>query len=195
MTRRKSLEPEFTPHVENVLAVYNNASAANLRHGLVWYQDAHNFARILDPDNVDLAAGVIAALSPMNHWENNKVCAARVYSQGFARGTHTLPNEAKADAILSGQAPLDVLKGNKVRAFFSTILEPHGDVVPVIDRHAFDIAIGRATDDAARRVLERKGVYSLFADVYREAARIAGIGSPQMQAITWVEWREAKGIV
>lgn len=181
----------YEPHVSNVLAVYNAATADHLREGLSWYLDAHNFARILDP-NVPRAAGVIAALSPMNHWDTNKRAAVKVYENGTALGTHTISNETKADAILAGANPLDILKGNKVRAFYSTILDPQGYSIPVIDRHAFDIAIGEATNDKERGTLSRKGMYEKFAEVYIEAARIVGIGSPQMQAITWVCWREMK---
>lgn len=182
----------LVPSVSNVLAVYAQADADSLREGLSWYLDAHNFANILDPDNPRKAAGIIAALSPMNGWEPNKNAAAKVYAEGTAFGTHTVPNEVKADSILCGAEPLDVLKGDKVRAFFRTIAEPFGLIQPVIDRHAFDIAVGRVTDEKSRGILGRKGVYDLFASVYIDAAKVAGISSSQMQAVTWVAWRKIK---
>lgn len=181
------------PSVENVLGVYNNSTAANLREGLSWYLDAHNFAKILDPFNVPRAAGIIAALSPMNGWENNKNKAALLYRQnGDGTNVGLKTNVAKAIRIYTGENPEDVLKGDKVTAFYRTILDPFGDIEPVIDRHAFDIAVGQVTDDKTRGMLSRKGVYSQFATVYREAAKIAGIGAAQMQAVTWVTWRELK---
>lgn len=182
----------FTPSVSNVLAVYNLASANSIREGLSWYLDAHNFARILDPDNVESAAGVIAALSPRLNWDMNKGAAQKAYDRGDAMGLGLGANCTKANRIMAGETPLDVLGGNKVRAFYATILDPTGDIDPVIDRHAFDIAVGELTDDKARSILSRKGVYAEFAAVYREAALIAGIGASQMQAITWVEWRIMK---
>lgn len=184
-----------TPSVHNVLAVYNGASASAMREGLSWYLDAHNFSRILDPNNVARAAGIIAALSPMNGWANNKNKATQLYRQnGDGTGCGLSRNVAKAVRIYNGATPLDVLGGDKVRAFYATILDPFGDIDPVIDRHAFDIAVGERTDEKRRGILSRKGVYSEFAHVYREAALVAGIGSAQMQAITWVAWREALGI-
>lgn len=193
-----------TPRVSNVLAVYNGASAYALRSGLSWYLDAHNFARTAGggrDKHIARNAGIVAALSPMNEWENNKRKAALLISKrgkiefnGKANGIGLSANVNKAIAIYNGADPLDVLGGDKVRAFYSTILDPTGDVTPVIDRHAFDIAVGERTDDKRRGALGRKGVYSEFAEVYREAARIVGIGSPQMQAITWVAWREALAI-
>lgn len=188
-----------TPSVSNVLAVYNGASAHNLREGLSWYLDAHAEAIILSNLSglsVSQTAGIIAALSPMNGWENNKRKARQLIAQhGDGTGCGLFRNVAKAVRIYNGEDSLDVLGGDKVRAFFATILDPHGDIDPVIDRHAFDIAVGERTDEKRRGILSRKGVYSEFANVYREAAKIAGIGSAQMQAITWVAWREALGII
>lgn len=184
------------PSVENVLGIYNNASSNNLREGLSWYLDAHNFAKTLDPDNVARAAGIIAALSPMSGWENNKNKAAQLYRQnGDGTGVGMKANVAKAIRIYNGEEPLSVLGGDKVRSFYETILDPTAQTVkPVIDRHAFDIAVGKKTDDKTRGILGRKGMYDTFAEVYCEAAKIAGIGSAQIQAVTWVAWREIHGI-
>ena len=187
-----------SPSVANVLAVYNGASADAMREGLSWYLDAHNVAILMSNEHditVSQAAGIIAALSPMNGWENNKRKAWQLLNQGNGDGCGLRNNVAKAEAILAGNDVLDVLKGDKVTAFYRTILDPTGDIEPVIDRHAFDIAVGERTDDKRRGILGRKGVYSEFANVYREAAIIAGIGSAQMQAVTWVSWRESLGIV
>lgn len=193
-----------TPHVSNVLAVYNGATADNIREGLSWYLDAHNVALRLAKAyglSVRQTAGIIAALSPMNGWENNKRKAEQLLIQGNGEGCGLKNNVAKAIAIYNGGSafmqpdPLDILKGDKVTAFYRTILDPFGDIDPVIDRHAFDIAVGERTDEKRRGILGRKGVYSEFANVYREAAKVAGIGSAQMQAITWVAWREALGII
>ena len=193
-----------TPKVSNVLAIYNVATADDIRHGMAWYLDAHNYAHILAGGNrgrfgharkVSLAAGVIAALSPLNHWENNKRKAAQLYAQnGDGTGVGLKRNVAKAIEIYNGADPLDVLGGDKVRSFYLTILDPSGDHSPVIDRHAFDIAVGERTDDKRRGILGRKGVYEEFANVYREAAIIAGTGAAQMQAITWVAWRNIHGV-
>ena len=184
-----------TPTADNVLAVYRAASFAAFSEGIDWYSDAHNVALTLDPENPARAAGIIAALSPMNGWTNNKRKAAQLYAQGGdGSGCGLYRNVAKAVAIYNGADPIDILKGDKVTAFFRTILDPFGDIDPVIDRHAFDIAVGERTNDKRRGALSRKGYYQAFASVYREAASVAGIGSAQMQAITWMHWRDMHGI-
>lgn len=194
-----------TPKVSNVLAVYEGAFEHHLRFGLSWYPLAHREALRMGggrSQHLSRNAGIIAALSPMNHWTNNLRKAQQVISlrgrivaeKGKPNGIGLSGNVRKAVAIYNGADPLDVLSGDKVRAFYRTILDPTGDIDPVIDRHAFDIAIGERSDEKRRSALSRKGVYEEFAHVYREAAKVAGIGSAQMQAITWVAWREALGI-
>lgn len=194
-----------SPSVANILAVYNGASDDNLRWGLAWYPTAHRTALAMGGGrawNLNRNAGIIAALSPMNGWTNNVRKARQVVSmrgnitvvKGQPNGIGLGANVLKAIAIYKGADPLDILNGDKVTAFYRTIVDPTGDIDPVIDRHAFDIAVGEPTNDKRRGILSRKGVYHEFAQAYREAAKIAGIGAPQMQAITWVQWRESLGI-
>lgn len=185
------------PSTNNVLSVYFSATADNLRKGLSWYLDAHSFALSSAEEygfTVEQTAGVIAALSPMMKWGPNKAQALIAFQEREAMGLGLDNNCVKAMRIMNGEAPLDVLGGNKVRAFYSTILDPAGFSIPVIDRHAFDIAVGEITSDKARGMLGRKGIYEAFGNVYVEAAMTVGIGAPQMQAITWTQWRDNKGV-
>lgn len=186
------------PNSARILEIYSLATVAELDEGLNWYADANAFAQTLDPENPARAAGVIAALSPMKDWKNNIVLAVRAYEQGFASGA-LYSNTAKADAILSGADPLDVLGGNKVRNFYKSIADPENADAVCIDRHAFDIAVGRITNDKSRNALSRKGVYDGFGDAYRRAARIIGkdgyaVVPSQVQAVTWGVWRRLKGL-
>lgn len=174
--------------VENIVRVYREANDSQLSRGLSWYADAHTIALALDPSNVERAAGILAALSPRLDWDRNVLLASRVYVEGFASGC-LKSNASKADAIYAGGAPLDILGGDKVRAFYGAIVDPSAGHV-VIDRHAFDIALGRRTDDAARGALGRKGAYDFVADLYREAARILGVSATVVQSVTWTVWRE-----
>lgn len=179
---------------KNILSVYQRATPQNIVEGMTWYDDAHSFARSLDPKNPARAAGIIAALSPMSGWGNNKNKARQLFAQnGDGIGIGMRSNVNKAIAIYNGADPLDVLGGNKVRAFYSTILDPTGDHDPVIDRHAHDIAMGMPFPNKGRQSLERKGEYARFATAYRETAKAIGIGPAQLQAITWLTWRDILG--
>jgi hypothetical protein len=174
------------------MSVYNAASAEDIREGLVWYPRAYALATLLDPENIARACGIIAVLSPKQHWNVNKMYAEHVYATGSAAGCGMGQNTSKAQRIFDGEDPFDVVRGPKVTAFFNNILDP-AHAIPAIDRHAFDIAVGEVTDDKRRGALSKKGVYDSFANVFIDAANIAGIFPSQMQAVTWVTWRRIKG--
>lgn len=177
------------PSTAKILKTYRAATDDQIGRGTSWYADAHSLALALDPKNPRRAAGVIAALSPMMPWERNVTLAVRAYADGAASGALGTSVTA-ANRILAGEDPEDVLRGPKVRAFFATIADPTGTDAVVVDRHAFDIALGRPTDNDTRRALERKGVYEAFAAAYRRAARTIGVAPSQVQAVTWVVHRE-----
>lgn len=182
----------LTPTVSNVLDCFSTADPESMIEGLEWYDDAHAFAKYLSPHKISKGAGVIAALSPMMGWDSNKVQAERAFRNLTAEGLGLTKNCVKAERILYGADPLSVLRGDKVVAFYNTILDPSAFTIPVIDRHAFDIAVGKVTDDVTRGILGRKGVYDAFGQVYIDAAKRAGVSSSQMQAVTWIVWRKNK---
>lgn len=185
------------PNAANILRVVEQASFAEISEGLAWYKDAQSLARSLDKRNHARAAGVIAVLSPMMTWERNKMLARKAFAEGRASGAFG-KNVAKANAILGGAEPLSVISGKKVTNFYRAIMGERTAVC--IDRHAFDIALGRVTNDASRAQLSRKGVYENFAAAYSRAAQTLSerwgieVTAFQVQAIAWVVWRRMKGI-
>lgn len=186
------------PNSARILDVWAQATVGELDEGLHWYESAFAFALTLDPERTERAAGVIAALSPMKSWKDNCILAVRAFEQGFASGALGA-NVAKADAILSGADPLEILGGSKVRNFYKSILNPLDPDAVCIDRHAFDIAVGRITNDQTRGALKRKGVYEGFGAAYKRAARAISkegydVVPAQVQAVTWTVWRRLKGI-
>jgi len=199
MGKRLGIPADMTPTVDNVLTTYYSAEDDELAAGMTWYATAHGIALELEPDDVRIGAGVLAALSPQTAWGERKgeniELARRAFKEGKATG-HTGDACRKATAILSHwRDPEDVLGGFKVRNFYAAIVDPQSETAVCIDRHAFDIAVGRVTDNGTRKTLERVGVYETFADIYRQAAAIIGATPAQVQAVTWLAWRRAKGIV
>ena len=186
-------ECSHKPTVDNILAVYRAAEGWHVREGIAWYPDARQIARDISPMDIVMGAGVIAALSPQTPWGRNVTLAHRAFADGFGSG-HTGPVVTKVNRILSGESPEEVLGGDKTTNFFRNIVNPLGNDV-TIDRHAYDIAIGEPLGGAPRTLINRKGGYEMMSDIYREAASIAGIVVTQLQAITWLVWREAIGIV
>lgn len=183
---------DLQPDADNIIRVFERATADQRLAGMTWYHDAHGAAASLDPDNPRRAAGVIAALSPQLSWPRNLELAARAYADGKASGTLGRSVE-QANQILAGADPLDVLRGPKVRAFYAVIADPDDPENVVIDRHAVDIAVGKRQSTRQRDhayPLGRRGRYARFVDAYRKAAALLGLLPHQVQAVTWVAWRD-----
>lgn len=179
-------------YVWNILDTWRVATPDEIESGMQWYDVAHATARSLDPKNPARAAGIIAALSPMVRWDRNKAMAEFVYANGHANGLGLGGNCRKAELIFAGNEPLDILGGDKVRAFFQTILDPANAELVVVDRHAYDIALGAIHTDDTRNIGKR--VYRTLSKAYCDAATIANVMPSQMQAITWVTHRRIKGV-
>lgn len=194
------------PHhrrVTNILGIYAQASGEELAEGFHWYETAHTFAEGLalryqvgdhqdQEKRIEAAAGVIAALSPQISWDRNMVLADRLCAGLRVTGVYSA-NIAKAHAIQAGAEPLEILGGNKVRAFFECIANPYCSRAVVVDRHALAIVEGRVLSEAERRGALRDRVYGEIANAYIEAARIAKLDAPhEMQAVTWLVWRRMK---
>jgi len=176
------------------MRIVREADYHTFNAGLDWYADAMEFCEMLDPDNPRRAAGIMAALSPMKSWKANKNLARRFY-QGYRDGTFKT-NIVKATRIYNGEDPLDVLpKGKKTYNFYLNIA---GDASAVtLDRHAIDIACGMTMSDDERAIYFRsKSHLADITEAYRRAAKIASkefnldIHPYQIQAITWVHWRQ-----
>ena len=199
-----------TPSAANILAVWREASAADIDAGREWYRRARAFAVELDPADPERAAAVIAVLSPQLSWPKNAQHARTAYAlrrngATVDEITEALPmlkrNARKAAAIVWGADPDAVVSGPKVRAFWHSIAHPDDARSVVIDRHAVDVAVGMVTDDATRsKLIGRKGGYSAVADCYSRAARILSaeygeeITATEVQGVTWTVWRHTRAL-
>lgn len=179
--------------VMNILAMYLRATDAEVASGMSWYDDAHALALDLTGGDAWKGAGVIAAFSPLTPWDRNVFLARTLFENGGVMEGGTLKNSINAAVrIYNGEHTLDVLRGDKVRAFASAIADPANSTIATIDRHAYDIAMGAYHTDDTRKIGKR--VFRELSDAYCEAAELAGISVAQMQAITWVAHRRIKGI-
>lgn len=203
--------------VKNILAIYGQATQAELFDGLRWYDEAFSFcATIADAHNLPVSnvAYACAALSPNNSWTGNQkdlitVCAA------FASGeleklVAAFETDTKAMQVLKVQTyPKQVIKafnllktgnllahigqGKKTLSFARNIAFTDSlDVT--IDGHAASIVLNKrmTMKDASKEL--RPSNYHAFAAAYEIAAAELGILPKQLQAITWVAWRRMNNI-
>lgn len=186
-----------TPSTRNITKIFRQTSTDDRIEGLGWYATAREVAAQLDPADPARGAAVLAVLSPRTSWPQNVKLAQDAYA---GRKVGALgANVRKAARILDGEDPADVVTGDKVRAFWLTIVDPSDPRAVVVDRHAFDVACDQVTDDATRgRYLGRVGKYAELADLYRRAAKIISKETGQswtpaaVQATTWVYWRRER---
>lgn len=182
----------MSEHVDNIIGTYLRATDLEHSEGMSWYNDAHNLALELSPNDVWRGAGVLAAYSPLTPWPRNVELATESLKTGIAH-PRSLGNSVRAaQRILDGEDTLVVLKGDKTRAFASAIADPAGSTIATIDRHAYDVAMGAVHTDDTRKIGKR--VFRMLSDAYVEAACLAGIGVAQIQAVTWLTHRRIKGV-
>lgn len=171
-----------------ILKVYRSATPDQHDAGMSWYNDAHNLALEIANGDVWRGAGVIAAFSPLTPWWRNVELATDSFRTGIAR-TDTLGNSSRAaQRIIDGEFPLDVLMGDKTRAFCENIALNGFSDNATIDVHAFSIAYGKPVPSSQMSL--NKSTYKLIAESYSRAAKRENLMVTQMQAITWVVWRD-----
>jgi hypothetical protein len=178
-----------------LIRLFESATDEELAYGLTWYGEAHDEAEAIAQANdrqLHQVAGVIAALSPRTSWPDNLRKTRQLLETG---DTYGLTNgRDKAKRILDGEDPLDVLSGNKTRAFYDNLADPVNSTEVTVDAHAYDAAIGFVAGDRQRKALERKGEYERVADMFRSAARYLGVAPHVAQAVIWTVWRNRYGL-
>lgn len=189
--------PTHIDMVTNILALYDAASGEEVQQGLTWYDEARDFAKTLAAGtgySVAQCAGVIAALSPQAPWATNKAWARRMVDfhadtvgQWGAEmpAVSTTTNRVKAYKILAGEgAPLEILRGVKVTAFYRNIM---GDAdVVTVDLWAWYAATG---NKLAQNEAVAKSANAPVQAAYIDAATARGITASAMQAVVWVAAR------
>jgi hypothetical protein len=178
-----------SPDVSNIVSSYLRATDSMVADGMTWYPRARDFCLTLD-ENLPKSAAIVAVISANTSWKANQTLARKAYAGDLSVG---FPDKvAKVTRIFAGESPDTVVSGQKVESFYACILNPDADMPAVIDRHAYDIAVGLKHGD--KRPTMGKRTYAAFQAAYADAALLAGISVPQLQAITWVEWKARHGI-
>jgi len=188
-------------HIEKMAT---EAIEKNSRQALLdakWYETAGAWCRLLDADYdmpIGTAAGYVAALSPLNSWEAQlhftepsiAACLALIKAgyrphEGI-RGPGFFANRDKASRILQGELPLDVLGGDKVRAFYRNLM---GDFsVVTIDRHAVTVS-GWTGKGLSAAGVPTSRLYARISMAFIFAGERLGMTGPEIQALTWNHYR------
>ena len=194
---------------QNIIAVYNLATATDKINGADWYDRALTFANALSAVysiEVTTIVGVIASLSPRNRWERNMQDAesmVKAYANGATyndlmqlKVCTFKTGKDKAARILTDKISdraelLATLKGPKLQEFFNCILGDADDVC--IDGHAYSVWVGDRITLANVPSIGKKLRQSIKAD-YQLAALSLGVKPHVVQAITWVTWKRLHNV-
>lgn len=197
---------QFKSHVQNIIQKHESASKELKKGGAEWYERAHEEAKKVGKGDVTKGAGILAALSPLTDWDKNVTYAHQLANTGDSPSSLIRLNVEKAQRIHAGQDPREVLGGHKVRSFFENIHDPSNPEHVTIDRHAYDIAMGKPfVGTGGKKTLDWKkgkmsedlgldsvGRYQHFVHAYKAAAGELGTPVPnRTQAIAWVAHRGA----
>jgi predicted RNA-binding protein with EMAP domain len=200
------------PDIQNILAVYFQATPVDIQEGTIWYNNAHTICKALSTKyNLPLSTvvGVVSALSPNNKWDRNILDAEqtiKAYCMEFdyPKVCTFGGNKDKAITILeceidSSDNICSILKGNKTIAFFRGIFT-NGECSEItVDGHAFNIWRGQYTSLNEVPAISNK-LYAEVSNAYKAAAEAiydltdADHTAAQIQAITWVAWRRMHGV-
>ena len=195
-----------TQHVRNILKTYRKATDTDIEQGLHWYSRAEHKAETIAKHfglPKSTVAGVLAALSPNNRWERNKVDAFNMCSafhKGLPLDTFKVScyNAMKekawsilVDRLEEDEDILSRLNGQKIRSFYSNIM---GLNEVTVDGHALNIARGQRVGLTSDKTNIGKKLYRELQAAYIRAAEIAGTKPHEMQAITWTAWKRVHNI-
>lgn len=189
----KKRELSRTKVVNNILRIWELTDDVER---MDWYLEAHKWAEWVGQVNQVSTAkvcGILASLSPVKTWNQNLKCASDMITRGDCG--HMVVFKDKARRILASdgnnQTILDILNGNKIKAFYTNIMYPQLNSEITIDRHALSIALGYWVTDEDYQGMTKKQ-YQFFVDCYTKASNKAGVSGLVMQSATWVKWRKIK---
>lgn len=180
----------------NLKKLFDKAIDTDTVDGLDWYKKARVFCkRVAVEHNVEFikVCGVLAALSPRNRWERNKLDTVNLikYLTGQVSerplfGTYDAMVD-KATQIFNGFGEHDrvkrTLKGPKISAFFDNIFSARSKEVTV-DTWMLLAAMGKYMSVDERPALTKKSYTEIAAAIKDLAAKVE-LKPYELQAIVW----------
>ena len=177
--------------IENIVSCFFSGKETDRKYGRNWYPSANLWckkqAEMLNVPMTTFVA-VVAAISPSNRWERNKIDAINLFQFGRRVNISTYnSNKRKALNIIKTN-DVNLLHGPKVMSFYNCIMRPKANLV-VVDRHAYRVFVGRyVTDD---KINISASEYNRIVLAYKEASRITKQYPAAIQASTWMIYRNS----
>ncbi len=199
---------DIADDIRIVIATMNPIVAAKASG---WYFEANAYAAEIAAEHnvsIEIAAGVLSAVSPRMPWLRNKRVAAAIlerfrdYSSLSAIdaakeiGMALSANVALAIRIARGEEIANVLSGIKRQSFYNNIVSPHNGDSVTVDTWMINSIVrvyGVSKKDAEKMIRASEtamggtGVgYFLIAEAVRTVAMHMNVHAHQVQAMYWV---------
>lgn len=179
----------------NIYQVLNMTNDEQFEAGLNWYNEARDYCRMVSLETnrpfISVCAA-LAALSPRNKWDRNKLDLLELCKGNKAHKFGTfkaMVNKANNCLLVDNYQDLvNELNGPKIIAFFDNIYNEDSQMVTV-DFHMHHIGLGMVLAEDDRPNLSK----AMYDDIQRTIEQIAfnnKLRPYELQAILWVTWRE-----
>lgn len=171
-----------------ILNHFLNSDSENFNFN--WYEDANKYClEVAKEFNIPLykTVAILAALSPRNKWERNKIDLRTLIMKRESGSYGTFHNNRdKAIKILDAKNHEEVealLTGRKIFSFYHNIYYCHGSNLVTVDVHAArSVGIDTITPK----------LYGEIEDAYVNVADSLGLLPSELQAIVWCTVRGDK---
>ena len=203
---------QLSVNAREIVAKFTLATSQEVQLGCDWYPSALAIAsRISDKYgcSVEVAAGVIAALSPNNRWERNIIDAESIIKCWAAGGTDEdilavtcctySAMKQKALDILTRDIPIvEILNGPKIIEFFNCITNPKLNDV-CIDGHAYSVWFGqrltmKQVPNIGKKLRQQIKTDYVDACTFINEELNESYSPADIQAITWVTHKRIYGV-
>ena len=196
---------KLNQYERNILKCYRSADENERDYGHKWYRVQHDCCVVIAEryhTTIETVCGVVAAISPGLWWERNLYWAEQLIAFPGADDikipTYSLANVDKAKRIINGASPDMILSGPKVTAFYRLLLDPCNDTDVCVDGHAYNIALNEwkairdsGSGNARETTKISKPVLRDVVKAYISVAKRLHVHPHQVQATTWITWRNA----
>jgi len=195
---------KLNQYERNICKCYRSATDQEREYGHKWYRVQHDCCVVIAEryhTTIEIVCGVVSAISPGLRWERNLYWAEQLIAFPGADDikvpTYRYSNVDKAKRIINGASPDMVLSGPKVTAFYRLLLDPCNDTDVCVDGHAYNIATDqdkciRFNDSNARETTKiSQPVLRDVVKAYVSVAKRLRVHPHQVQATTWLTWRNA----
>ena len=195
---------QLSVNAREIVAKFTLATSQEVQLGVDWYASALNIAgRIASKYHirVEVAAGVIAALSPNNRWERNIIDAEAIIKCWAAGGTdedilavkcctYTAMRQKALDILTRDIPIVEILNGAKIVEFFNCITNSALNDV-CIDGHAYSVWFGqrltmKQVPNIGKKLRQQIKDDYVDATIFINEELNESFTAADIQAITWV---------